>query len=766
LAAFSQADEQHVGKIPVSEIRHVLVDYLGESPPPGTISRALQEMKPDFDPSKGYITRNEFLALMSHRLDKAAEEAVAAEEEEEKKKHDDHHIHCCLYPLLHIIGFLVHFCGASRFDKDLDGDFDAEDLKLLIHNWEHFATSCRKKVNGKAKADFHNHVARKKLESRAPMTLKWMEGDWLVDLPDKGETTITVLEGGKCLYNGKASEDEENGDIYETGEGHAREIHHLDGWQLDLCHSSAKRLMWLSHDGHTLEWQRAHELGELTLQTLKGHWRVMEDKVECDDRVEVSKDGVVAVNGEIMHGEEILIKGHQVWRMSGWTADLKRSNADRITWTRHGEECRVEWHRPFMRTTHGVDTTAAHSVIKAFHAAEELSDSVFGPDDSSKDFEDEEAEKLKALLHDQQHHPAYIVVQCLICFILWAIFSIREYPKMGMDAFSIISGLDTIFPQQTDLRWYGKDCTSYRLEAWRWATYQFTHIGANHICFNCLLNLVLGLPLEALLGPWRMAMFFNVGVIGGALCSGFADPLTVTVGMSGGCYGIFGMQIAETLLNWRRSKFKYTRLSFFFLWLAVDTALHFGGGVKDSGDEKTDESVSMSAHFGGFMAGLAIGTVYGFDEVVTFKDHVLKAIAGVFGVVATVFCVVWIVQHPEPYPFWELIAGANQPSYWLQQVAHPWCFQTPAGKGYEYRCTRCSCTDTQCMTSLKLVGANASLDGWMRLDVNAKKCPKTFYNFADLENASKEEGPAAVDFASIPVNTTILCRVGVVYDDR
>mmetsp|Transcript_65889 Transcript_65889/g.190074 ORF Transcript_65889/g.190074 Transcript_65889/m.190074 type:complete len:363 (+) Transcript_65889:112-1200(+) len=128
---------------------------------------------------------------------------------------------------------------------------------------------------------------------------------------------------------------------------------------------------------------------------------------------------------------------------------------------------------------------------------------------------DGEAQEAAIMRHSQWFMPGVSAV----CFVLWlggAVVAQRQRVATGI--LQTLAGLETAFPGRTDLRLATESCEDLRGEVWRLWTYQFTHIGALHVMINCALNLVLGVPLEAMHGPWRTSVMFNMGVVGGALC--------------------------------------------------------------------------------------------------------------------------------------------------------------------------------------------------------------------------------------------------------
>merc|ERR1719264_457212 len=117
------------------------------------------------------------------------------------------------------------------------------------------------------------------------------------------------------------------------------------------------------------------------------------------------------------------------------------------------------------------------------------------------------------------------------------------------------------------------------------------------------MNLLLGIPLEGLHGPWWTMFMYNVGVFGGACCYWLGDNHKSVVGMSGGCYALIGMHIANLLLNWKEQKFRKPTLVFIFALTVVDVlayALSLG-----------PNNASHAAHLGGFLAGTLVGVVFG-----------------------------------------------------------------------------------------------------------------------------------------------------------
>jgi len=67
-----------------------------------------------------------------------------------------------------------------------------------------------------------------------------------------------------------------------------------------------------------------------------------------------------------------------------------------------------------------------------------------------------------------------------------------------------------------------------REEVWRYFTYQFVHVGLEHIGFNMLMQLLVGLPLEMAEPGWkgtaRVLLVYTSGVLLGSLGGTLPNP--------------------------------------------------------------------------------------------------------------------------------------------------------------------------------------------------------------------------------------------------
>jgi membrane associated rhomboid family serine protease len=86
-------------------------------------------------------------------------------------------------------------------------------------------------------------------------------------------------------------------------------------------------------------------------------------------------------------------------------------------------------------------------------------------------------------------------------------------------------------------------------EWWRTITYGFAHAGIMHLGFNMLALWILGGPLEEYVGSARMLVIYASSVVWGAVGALALSPDALTVGASG---GVFGLMAALLVLSRQR----------------------------------------------------------------------------------------------------------------------------------------------------------------------------------------------------------------------
>lgn len=137
-----------------------------------------------------------------------------------------------------------------------------------------------------------------------------------------------------------------------------------------------------------------------------------------------------------------------------------------------------------------------------------------------------------------------------------------------------------------------------RGEVWRWWTMAMLHQAPEHLAFNLLGFLFAGWHLERVVGASGLALTFGLSAAAGAVASTFASPQTLSIGASG---GVFGVVAAAVALWIARPTVLPPRLrAIFGPALAPYLVLGFVGGLSNA-------RVDNAAHLGGLVAGLLIG---------------------------------------------------------------------------------------------------------------------------------------------------------------
>lgn len=277
--------------------------------------------------------------------------------------------------------------------------------------------------------------------------------------------------------------------------------------------------------------------------------------------------------------------------------------------------------------------------------------------------------------------PIYIILQLSVVIGFWLVNAIMKHPD---DILFALAGLESNFPGSTTVVVY-RDCISYRWDAWRWLTYQFTHNGAAHVGMNCFILLVAGLPLETFQGHWRTFLLFNAGVASGAMTSMVWNVRAELVGMSAGCYALLFAHFAELLMNWRQSRFRWPKMFVLFTIVGLDVV-----NIQLTQLSVTDDlspvlkAVSHSSHVGGALLGFIIGILLSRNLVVHLHERCYQLAAfSIFGGFLA-YNLTYIAEWP-PRTYTD-----PEPWCWSAQVFNQTLFNDKV-----YHCVRCA--DTECM---------------------------------------------------------------------
>lgn len=203
-----------------------------------------------------------------------------------------------------------------------------------------------------------------------------------------------------------------------------------------------------------------------------------------------------------------------------------------------------------------------------------------------------------------------------------------------------------------------------RREAWRFITYMFLHGNHQHIIFNCLVQLCVGIPLEmsqpGWLGSLRVAGLYMSGVILGSLGASVVKPVKYLLGASGGVYALIFAHLATLILNWKEDGLIYTkrlqeakdigdtplnlnpiirgvRLAFviFVVVFDISSALYKAFVLNEA------SSTSYAGHIFGAAAGLSMGVFLLKNRKVEDWEVIFQWIVFILFGIALCVCVIW-----------------------------------------------------------------------------------------------------------------------------
>jgi membrane associated rhomboid family serine protease len=158
---------------------------------------------------------------------------------------------------------------------------------------------------------------------------------------------------------------------------------------------------------------------------------------------------------------------------------------------------------------------------------------------------------------------------------------------------------------------------------YRLLTAAFLHVNLLHIGTNMLSLVIIGPPLEALLGRWRFGVLYLLGALGAsAAIYAFGNDLGTTVGASGAIFALFGAAIPLV-----------RKLSIDPQWLIAVVAFNFVVTF-------SVHNISKLGHLGGFVTGLLVGAAIGGLPRVKQRIAMQWQFAGLGGVAVLVLLVV------------------------------------------------------------------------------------------------------------------------------
>ena len=122
---------------------------------------------------------------------------------------------------------------------------------------------------------------------------------------------------------------------------------------------------------------------------------------------------------------------------------------------------------------------------------------------------------------------------------------------------------------------------------WRIVSAGFLHAGFFHLLFNMFSLWILGSLLEPAIGQLRFALIFFVSLLAGSFGALVVDPNSLTVGASGGIFGLMGAAVIVM-----RNRGINPMESGLGLWIGLNLLITF-----------TVSGISIGGHIGGLIGG-------------------------------------------------------------------------------------------------------------------------------------------------------------------
>ncbi len=136
----------------------------------------------------------------------------------------------------------------------------------------------------------------------------------------------------------------------------------------------------------------------------------------------------------------------------------------------------------------------------------------------------------------------------------------------------------------------------YQHQTYRLFTSMFLHLSFTHILFNMFTLLVVGPPVEVMLGKSRFLALYLLAGLGGSVCSYLISPAPeIGVGASG---AIFGVMAAYLVLAKRNHK----PMAIVVYLIVFNLAIGFW------------ENVDWRAHIGGMLVGAGLALVFDYSR--------------------------------------------------------------------------------------------------------------------------------------------------------
>jgi membrane associated rhomboid family serine protease len=156
---------------------------------------------------------------------------------------------------------------------------------------------------------------------------------------------------------------------------------------------------------------------------------------------------------------------------------------------------------------------------------------------------------------------------------------------------------------------------------WRIVSAGFLHAGFFHLLFNMFSLWILGSLLEPAIGQVRFALIFFVSLLAGSFGALIVDPNSLTVGASGGIFGLMGAAVVVM-----RNRGINPMESGLGLWIGLNLLITF-----------TVSGISIGGHIGGLIGGtLAALVLFEAPSVLRVPPGVANVLCAGLGALAVV----------------------------------------------------------------------------------------------------------------------------------
>lgn len=168
--------------------------------------------------------------------------------------------------------------------------------------------------------------------------------------------------------------------------------------------------------------------------------------------------------------------------------------------------------------------------------------------------------------------------------------------------------VDTAVPRSVQYTW-GIHAPPHPIDMVRVVSYMFAHADVGHLVGNMTVQLMAGIPLELLHGPFRfLGMYLYAGIIGGTIQAlrwypTEQSPYLIIIGSSGAVYGLIGAYASHLYLNWEESLYPTTASIVFLGYLLYDIVIAFLNRAAGN------YNVALVAHYAGALGGMLLGVV-------------------------------------------------------------------------------------------------------------------------------------------------------------